>query len=280
MVSCLWACLLPGCSSPRPGEGQRAIARVNDAFLYESDIADLVPPGTSAADSLEKVRVYIDNWIRETLILQKAEKNLGDQEKDVKKQLEDYRRSLITYAYEKALVYQKLDTLVTDREIELYYKEHQKDFELKDNIVKVTYVKVKRNAPKLDKVKQWYKSENEKDIAQLRSYCIQFAENYFIDNNSWLLFDDLLKEIPMKMYDKELFLQNNRFVETADSLNLYFVNIKGFMIRNSISPISFEKENIRSIILNKRKLQLISKMKEDVYQEAMRNKEFEIIEKK
>lgn len=270
---------LLSCSSPTPEDGGKPIARVNEAYLYLSDIAHLVPPGTSKEDSLEKVKFYIENWIRETLILQKAEKNLGDQEKNVKKQLDAYRRSLITYAYEKALVSQKLDTNVSSEDIEKYYNEHQKDFELKDNIIRVTYVKVKKNAPKLDKVKQWYKSENEKDIGQLKGYCIQFAENYFIDNNTWLLFDDLLKEIPIKMYDKELFLQNNRFIETADSLSLYFVNIKGFKIKNSLSPLSFEKENIRSIILNKRKLELISKMKEDVYNEALKNQEFEIIEK-
>jgi len=277
---CALAVLFSSCSSPSAEEEQIPIARVNDAFLYLSDISDLVPKGTSKEDSTQKVKFYIDSWIRETLILQKAEKNLGDEEKNIKKRMEDYRRSLITYAYEKALVNQKLDTNVSNVDIEKYYNEHQKDFELKDNIIKVTYVKVKQNAPKLDKVKQWYKSENEKDVAQLKSYCIQFAENYFIDNNSWLLFDDLLKEIPIKMYDKELFLQNNRFVETADSLNFYFINIKGFKIKNSISPLSFEKDNIRSVILNKRKVELINKMKEDVYNEALKNKEFEIIENK
>jgi hypothetical protein len=79
------------------------------------------------------------------------------------------------------------------------------------------------------------------------------------------------------MYDKELFLQNNRFVEVQDSLNYYFVNIKGFKIKNSLSPLSFEKENIRSIILNRRKLDLVAKMKEDVYNEAVKKNEFEII---
>jgi hypothetical protein len=85
-----------------------------------------------------------------------------------------------------------------------------------------------------------------------------------------------LKEIPIQTYNKELFLQNNRFVEVSDSLNSYFLNIKGFKIRNSASPLSFEKENIKNIILNKRKLQLITKMKEDVYNDAANNKEVEI----
>ena len=258
-------------------KGQHPIARVGDVYLDGSDVTDLVPKGTSAEDSIVIVKKYIDNWVHETLVLLKAEKNLTDEQKNVKKQLDDYRRSLITYAYEQALIAQNLDTNVSETVVETYYKEHPSDFELKDNIIEVTYVKVKRNAPKLDKLKQWYRSDNEKDISALRNYCLEFAENYYIDNNSWLLFDDLLKEIPIKMYDKELFLQNNRFVEVQDSLSMYFVNIKGFKIKNSLSPLSFEKENIRNIILNRRKLELISKMKEDVYNEAVKNKDFEIL---
>ena len=209
-------------------------------------------------------------------MIQKAESNLADEQKNVEKQLRDYRNSLITYTYEKELVKQKLDTIVADSDIEEYYNNNQPDFELKDNIIKVIYVKVDKKAPGIDKLKKWYKSDNAKDREQLASYCHQFAANFYLDDNSWLLFDDLLKEIPIQTYNKELFLQNNRFVEVSDSLNSYFVNIKGFKTRNSLSPIEFEKENIKNIILNKRKLQLINKMKEDVYNEAANNKKIEI----
>jgi hypothetical protein len=183
---------------------------------------------------------------------------------------------LITYAYENELVKQKLDTTVADQEIEKYYTSNASDFQLKDNIIKVIYVKVNKKAPNIAKLKQLYKSESPKDKEQLASYCHQFALNFYLDDNSWLLFDDLLKEIPIQTYNKELFLQNNRYVEVSDSASSYFLNIKGFKTRNSISPLSFEKENIKNIILNKRKLQLISKMKEDVYNDAANNSKIEI----
>ena len=117
---------------------------------------------------------------------------------------------------------------------------------------------------------------SEKDKDALSNYCYQYADNFFLDNNNWLLFDDVLKEIPMKLYDKEAFLQSNRHIETQDSTHYYFVNIKGFMTKNSISPLSFEKENIKSIILNKRKVELIKKMREDIYNDGVKNKSFEI----
>ncbi len=253
-----------------------SIARADNEYLYLDDIIDIVPQGTPSKDSAELIKKYIDNWVRESLVKQKAEKNLTDEQKNVDKQLRDYRNSLITYAYEKELVKQKLDTVVSDFEIEEYYNNNKADFELKDNIIKVVYVKVDKKAPGIEKLKKWYKSDNMKDREQLASYCHQFATNFYLDDSSWLLFDDLLKEIPIQTYNKELFLQNNRCVEVSDSLNDYFVNIKGFKIRNSLSPLGFEKENIKNIILNKRKLQLISKMKEDVYNDAANTKKIEI----
>jgi hypothetical protein len=265
------------CTDKNVNEGDRkAIARANDSYLYLDNIQDLVPRGTPAKDSIELVKKYIDNWVHETLVIQKAENNLSDVQKNVEKQLQDYRNSLITYAYEKELIRQKLDTVITNDEIEQYYNNNKSNFELKDNIIKVIYVKVNKKAPGINKLEKWYKSDVAKERQQLAEYCHQFAENFYLDDNSWLLFDDLLKEIPIQAYNKELFLQNNRYVEVNDSSYNYYLNIKGFKIRNSTSPLSFEKENIKNIILNKRKLQLITKMKEDIYNDALNKQDIEI----
>ncbi|MCW3102553.1 MAG: hypothetical protein JWO09_993 [Bacteroidetes bacterium] len=277
ILSYILLALIASCSgSPGEEEGRVPVAKANNEYLYADELTNLVPNGTPAKDSLEQLKKYIDNWVRESLVIQKAESNLSDEQKNVEKQLQDYRRSLITYSYEKELVRQKLDTVISPSEIEEYYNNNQSDFELKDNIIKVIYVKVDKKAPGIDKLRKWYKSDNMKDREQLAGYCHQFAANFYLDDNSWLLFDDLLKEIPIQTYNKELFLQNNRFVEVADSTNNYFLNIKGFKIKNSISPLSFEKENIKNIILNKRKLELITKMKQDVYNDAANNKKIEI----
>lgn len=253
-----------------------AIARVYESYLYLNDVKNIVPKGAKPEDSVLIVKKYINSWMNEMLTLHKAEQNLKDEQKNVEKQLKDYRTSLITFIYEKELVNQKLDTVVLSNEIENYYNKNKNNFELKDNIIKVLYVKVNKKAPQLQTVRMLYRSEVKKDKEALENYCHQFAENFYLDDSQWLLFDDLLKEIPIQQtYNKELYLQNNRFIEVSDSTSLYFVNIKGFQIKNSISPLSFEKENIKNIILNKRKLELINKMKDEVYKEARNNNDVE-----
>lgn len=255
---------------------KNAVARAYEFYLYPEDLEGIVPPGSSKQDSLSVTNNFIHNWIRHKIVLHKAEENLDNEKKDVDKQLAEYRNSLITYAYEKALVEQKLDTAISSKEIEDFYDANQNNFELKDNIIKVIYLKLSKTSPKIEKVKQWYKSENSKDKTLLTEYCHQYAINYYLDENVWLLFDDLLKEIPIKTYDKEQFLQNNRNIEITDSSNVYLVSIKGFKIKNSVSPLSFEENNIRTMIINQRKLKLIEEMEQQTFDNAKKNNDFEV----
>jgi hypothetical protein len=264
---------------PKKEIPENAIARVNETYLNADVVRGIIPAGSKPEDSTALAKQFINNWIREQLMLSKAEQNLTDEQKNVEKQLADYRSSLISYIYQRELVNQKLDTVVTPEAIEEYYNNNKSNFELKDNIIKVIYIKVDKKAPKLDKLRLLYKSEQAKDKEALEAYCKQYAQNFFLDENSWLLFNDLIKEIPIQPnYNQELFLQNNRFIELGDSTSLYFVNIKGVKIKNSLSPLAFEKENIKNIILNKRKLDLINSMKDEVFNEALTKKEFEIFE--
>ncbi|MGI8893411.1 MAG: hypothetical protein ACR2GN_08115 [Bacteroidia bacterium] len=252
------------------------IARVGDYYLDRAEIYNLVPPGTPEADSLLLTQNFIDNWVRQKVVLVKAESNLNSDQKDVDRQLQEYKNSLIVYAFEQELIRQKLDTAVTANEIEKFYERNLGTFELKDNIIKMIYLKVSNDTPKLDKVKQWYRSGSAKDRQLLEDYARQYALNYYFDDETWLIFDDLLKEVPLTLYDKEQFLKNNRFIEISDSVNTYLVNIKGFKIKSGTSPLAFEKENIKSMILNQRKLQLLKEMEQDAYQEAVRKSTFEI----
>jgi hypothetical protein len=265
--------ILFSCKYFRKGDSSKkdAVAKAFDYYLFPEDLVGIVPSGASRNDSVEIVQNYIENWIRHKVVLRKAENNLNDDQKNVEKQLEEYRNSLITYAYETELIRQKLDTNISDEEILSFYKNHPQNFELKDNIIKVIYLKLNKKSPKLDKVKQWYKSVSKKDRALLEEYCHQYAINYYLDENTWLLFDDLLKEIPIKTYDKEQFLQNNRLVEIEDSNQIYLVNILGFMIKNSVSPLSFEKKNIISMIMNERKLKLVDEMEHNAYDDATKS---------
>lgn len=259
-------------------EKDDAVARVYDQYLPLSALDGIVPQGIYGNDSVQVVRDYINNWVEQQLLLHQAEGNLSKDQKNFTLQLEDYRNSLIIFAYERELIRQKLDTIVSETEIAEYYESHKADFELKDNIVKVWYVKLLRNAP-VSKFRQLMRYDKPEALKTLMDLSARHAANSFLDDNNWLLFNDILKEIPIHTYNQEEYLKNNRFIEIQDSAYIYLMNIKGFMIKESISPLGFEKQNIRDIIINKRKLKLIADMRKELHREAVRKGEIEMIKK-
>jgi hypothetical protein len=256
-----------------------AVARVYDQYLDWDEVEPNIPDELRGLDSVRFVQNFAEDWIKKQLIFKKAQDNLSADDFNIDQQLEEYKRSLYSYEFEQQIINQNLDTTVTPEQIENYYKTHPGDFELKDNIIKVVYVKLKKDAPKLNLVKNWYRSESAKDKMSLEDYCHQYAENFFLNDDSWLMFDDLLKEIPIQTYDQESYLRNNRFVELNDGNYIYLVNIKGFKIKEGISPLSFERENIKKILLNQRKLKLVDELHTSLYEKAAGEKDFEIFVK-
>lgn len=252
------------------------LARVYDEYLYESDLSGIVSPGTLPKDSLLMTRSYIDNWVRQRLIIEQAEINLTGSQMDFTKQLENYKNSLTIYAYENALVRQNLDTLITEEETQNYYDANQQNFLLKDNIVQVQYVKLPLKSTISKQVKKLLSSDDQDDKNTLANLCEKNAADYFLDSKNWLLFNDVLKQIPIKTYNQEEFLKNHRDLEYQDSMYVYLVRFNDFKIKESVSPLNFEKQRIRDIILNKRKIELLGRMQDDIYTKAKKKNVFEI----
>lgn len=270
--------ILLSCNNPNGKNDDTVLARVHDVYLYGSDIEGIVPNNSSASDSLTIVKSFINNWIRQQLIVLQAESNLNEKEKDFNRQLESYRNSLITYKYESLLVQQNLDTIVEDEEIEKYYEEHKNNFHLKSNIVKVHYVKIDLNSPYKNRIKRLIQRRDTNHILldSLRYYCEYDALDFILASDRWILFDDLVKLAPIETYNQEVYLQNNTFVELTDDPIQYYINFMDFSIKDELSPLGFEKDNIKRLILNRRKGELITKMHNDIFVQALNNNAIEI----
>ncbi len=262
-------------SCNRPEKDRTPLARVDNTWLYADQVIPSIPEGAKENDSLFAVRSFVDNWIRQQLLLQHAEDNLKEMKPDFERQLRDYRNALLIYTYEEELVRQKLDTVVTDQEIKAYYDTNIEDFLLKENIVKVVYVKLFRNESTLSAFRKLIRSDQKADRLRLAELCRQHAVNYFLDDEMWLFFNDLLKEIPINTYNQEAFLANNRFIEINDSVYHYLIDIKDFRITDNYSPVSLEKERIRYTIINIRKVELLGNLSKELYDRAGRKRRFE-----
>ena len=271
MIRKTWILLLFGLSSCHYfiTSDDVVLATVHEKKLLLSDIQSLLDGFDSEEDSVDFVQNWIESWVKEQLMVQQAQNNLTTQLESVKKQIESYQNSLLIYHYQQALVSQKMDTTVYDYQIHEYYNEHKKEFELKDHIVQMIYVKVDEDAPKMSRLKKWYLSDKENDKLMLEEYCYQFAEEFSLDDSTWVYFSDVIRKIPIPSNNPEDYLAKKSFDVLSDSTGLYFVRFKKYKIKDSVSPLALERTRIRNIILNKRKLAFLKKMEMELYQNAL-----------
>ncbi len=279
MLFVLAGLLFTGCHS-RKDTGDAPLARVGDHYLYVNDLKGLIPKNATPGDSLLFCQSYINKWVHTQLLLQQAEKNLPEDMLNFKKRLEEYRNSLIIYQYETEYVRQNMDTVVTEKEINNYYKSHLKDFQLKENIVKVIYAILDRkreDAPYLEKT--FWKIFHLPDsvlLDSLENFAPVMAENFSTDTNNWIPFNQFLKVVPIETYNQSIYLKNHRIIKLKDNNRIYLVKFVNFKIKDEISPEELEAEFIREIILNKRKTEMIRQLRNDIFNQAVKQKEFEI----
>ena len=252
------------------------IARVNNKYLYRSDLQGIITPGINAADSAVIIKRYIENWIRQQVYLAEAEKKLTADQADFQRKVDNYRNSLIIFSYENQYIKANLDTVITPELMAEYYEKHQDEFKLSDHIVQVKFIKLPLDAPDISMVRRLIRSDGEQDFIALEEYCINNAASYFLDSDSWFIFSDILRDMPINPQNTESFLRNNSFLERTDNFYRYFLYIIDYRLEGSSSPIAFQSDNIKSIILNHRKQQLINEFRHELFKNAASNGSFEI----
>lgn len=267
--------IVTACKNGGFNNSDTALARVYDSYLYASDLKGLVPENATRADSVAICRNYIDNWIKDQLLVYQAEKNLTDEQKDFSRQLEDYRNSLIIYKYESELIRQSLDTTVPDNEIENYYLNNSENFRLHNDIVRVVFARVKKDSPKRKQIEQLVRSDRQEDLDSLEYYCMRYAVDYTIADENWMFLKDLLQRIPLKIDDPGVYLKNHKVVGIRDGNDYCFVHFLDYKLTGDVSPLVLERENIRSLIINMRKKLLIRSMTQEIFDRALQNNDFE-----
>jgi hypothetical protein len=248
----------------------RIVAVANDKELRISELAERIPDGLSERDSITLAENYITKWVQNEILIQKAKESLKSNEQDFTKQLDEYRNSLLLFSLEQKLVSQYLDTVVTDAQIEEYYAENRGQFELKGNIVKFDFIKLAKRSRYLREFRNLLKSSEPENVLKLAAYAEKNATDYWFATE-WVSFNDLLSEMPLEVDNQALFLRRTQYAEAEDETFIYLLRINDFKTADSISPVEFEKDKIRNIILNARKIELIEKKRQEFINEAFKN---------
>lgn len=263
--------------SSEAAEDQLRVARVNNQYLMASDLAEIVPPATSADDSARMVKRYVNSWIRKQLMIGEAASKIEFDQQELERKILDYRYALMVYEYEKYYVNTALDREITEEEIRTFYEANKDNFELKQVILRGMFVKVPKEAPRLNKLREFLEMKDSNDKEKLKSYCYRFASDFMLDETAWVNFDELVTNTPlMSIPNKVQWLEANKYVETSDEHYLYFLKVVDYKISNELSPLEFVRDQIETIIINKRKTELAARLEEEIYEKAEKSDAFEI----
>jgi len=268
---------LYSCNYFKPEAKPKAIARVDDSYLYREEIKDLVPSGTSKADSISIVRNYINRWASQKLLIKAAEINLGAETKATFDQLiKQYKIDLYTKAYIEEVVKRTVDTAVTDQELKTYYSENKDNFRTNGTLVRLRYINLQKDNPKFQTIKGKFFDFRKTDKKFWDTYALQF-KNFALNDSIWVEMSQIYSKLPFINPDnRDQYISSGKSIQHPDSLDVYLVKINNVLDKNQIAPFQYLKPTLKEVILNKRKLELIKKFEKEITDDAIKDQKYEI----
>ncbi|GAA4281592.1 peptidyl-prolyl cis-trans isomerase [Gaetbulibacter aestuarii] len=277
IFGCFIILLAQSCQFFKKDVDKVPIARVNDSYLYESDIKELVSDANSKDDSTLRVQNFITKWATKQLLLDGALLNLGeDKQEEFNKLVDQYKTDLYTKAYLEALVKKNIDTTIAPQAMTDYYENNKEAFKLNEPLIKFRYVHVDEKMNNYNDIEKMFKRFDNEDKKTLDSLSIQF-KSYSLNDSIWIKVSQAIEKIPaITAENKDQLLKKSNFIQLKDSLGVYLMQINDVLLRNDTAPLEYVKPTIRQIVINKRKLELIKQLEKDITKDAIKNKQFEI----
>ena len=255
------------------------IARVNDSYLYNEDIIDLISENTTKDDSTLIVNNFINRWATKQLLIDQSMINLSQEKQDFfNEMVSQYKTDLYTEAYKSSIISKQLDTVILKKEYEDYYNLNKRNFKLNDELLKVRYIQVDKNfldLKALEKKIKRYDSIDKKDLINLS---IKF-KSFNLNDSIWIKSNVLIGRLPVLKEENLKVLKKPNYTQLQDSLGVYLIKIEATLKTNDIAPLSYVRPTIEQIILNKRKQDLLKKIQKDITIDAIKNENFEIFTK-
>ena len=256
------------CESSNNSNGHGTVlASVFDHELMSSEIPSDLKENNSGSDSIALVNAFIDQWIRKMLLLREAQNRLPES-LDVDKLVEDYKQSLLINNLEKQVIDEELDTLISDDERMAIYEKIKGNYLQEFPIIRLTYIKIPEKAPRIDRFYEWWKTE---DFDRMNFYIEKYAESAILGIDDWWEWNDIQNQIDDIILNKYSFKQARSIQKNIGEYE-YFVNIYEYVDKGEISPLSFIKDQIDNIIIQKRKVSVMDEYLERLYQKEVKKK--------
>jgi hypothetical protein len=250
------------------------LARAYDKSLYLSQLEGVVPEGIRGQDSLMRIYAYAYQWVNDQLLMYEAERNIP-KDIDIDQLVRDYRASLVKHNYEEHIIAQKLDTVVTEREQETFYNENRDQFQLESTILKCLFLKMPNDAPQNELNKIWY-NRSDTQLEGLKKYAAKWAVRSFLEPKKWYKLEEVAANLPKSTLTSEN-VQSRREGTLSDGDFRYYYRVLDVAQGKSIAPLDYARDKATKIILHRRKQELFTKWRNELYDQEVTQKNAEIL---
>ena len=235
--------------------------------LYNKDIHEMIPRSLKGQDSIVFVNNVVENWVKEKLMLVEAERNFPT-DIDLEKLVEDYRSSLLKHHYELEVLSSDLDTAVNQQQLENFYQENKQDYKLNDPIFRLKYIKLPKSSPDFNELEPLIFSDEADEIFKLTAFCNTYAESFTLKKNNWFTRQELNFLLPAI---KASHLNGGKLLKSSDDFYNYYIYTLEKVEINQIPPLSYVEEKAKSVIIQRRKINLLEKKQKDLFERALKN---------
>lgn len=245
------------------------IARVGTTYFYRSELAATMPSGIDLADSVNYAQAFVSKWMVGQLKQQEAEKLFSQSESDIDKLVEEYRRSLLVHRLDRHYLKAEPCGEITDQDIAAYYNLHKTDFRISQPMVKGEIVAIGESFRRREQMLKWFessKAEHREDFVELcrknNFLHLQFEE--------WVSFSDFLSNLPLLRTSRHDGLLGNRKVQKIQhNKTCYYFRIQSVLNVGDPMPLDMVKENIRQILINRHRADVIHKQEDRIMKNAL-----------
>lgn len=267
------ALLLTSCSNISDNNSNDLIARAGENFLYQNQL----PSFSSEQDSILRYLNYIETWAKEKILYDLSLTNLSQSKKnDLDLLVEKYKVDLYINSYKDLIVNSRIDSIVTDQEIESFYNMNIDNFKLNENLLKYRYLKAPSDNINISRIRRYIQRLNESDREFLDSLNFQFAD-LKINDTIWFTEREVISSIEfINQKNKSNYMRINRLYEFEDDQYTNYFIVKDLLKSGNIPPLSYLYDRIKSNIINQRKLNLIQNINKEILNDALKSSKYEV----
>jgi hypothetical protein len=261
-------CTLVSCQQIQRDLTRNAVLEMNGNFLYLDEIERVIPAGLSVADSAKYAESYKKQWIMGNIMYQKAKENVGNS-KDIEELTEIYRRELIINKYQQQLILEKLKHIPEDSLLSLY-QQKKESFLLKGPLIKGIFIQVHASSHGQDSLSTMLSDINDDNLESIMRYCTGNALKYEFFTDNWTEYSKIIENLPNKIESTDPTLSRGTIVQQSEENN-YYLKVTGLCKAGEPSPYELIKDELYNILLNKEKIQFITDLRQELYNEAIEN---------